>query len=443
LQQGALQILHGIGLALSVGHALLTIFTGMGLMIRSLSVFAITYFLISRPQWPLTHLKLIHFDRPAAAVVGAVLMVGLGVLTPEQAYRSVDWNTIVLLLGMFLLSGCLHLAGFFEWAAATVISHVHTPTGLLTALVFVSGILSAVLVNDTVCVILAPLVIAVVRRSDLPAVPYLFALAVGANIGSVMTVVGNPQNMIIAHTAPLTYLEFGLALAPIGLVNLGLAAAILRWTFRRDLKRRPIVLKPLTGAALDRPLLIKTIACLALVLIGFVGGFNLAWTALAGSALLFLISGRAPREIMAQVDGPLLLFFGALFVIIAGLDAAQVPAMVFTWLSPLLDGDGLMPVIHFSWVSVLASNVVSNVPYVLVAATVVARLADTHRLWLLLALTSTFAGNLTLFGSVANVIVFEAARHHVRMGFWKFLTIGTPLTLLTTAAGVGLLLLWG
>src|SRR5205807_10614189 len=151
-----------------------------------------------------------------------------------------DWNTIVLLLGMFILAGSLRLAGFFEWAADAVLTHVHTPTALLTALVFVSGLLSALLVNDTVCVMLAPLVIAMIERSDLPVLPYLFALASGANIGSVMTVVGNPQNIIIAHAAPLSYIAFARVLAPIGMLSLGLAGVLLGGCFRQELQHRAL-----------------------------------------------------------------------------------------------------------------------------------------------------------------------------------------------------------
>jgi Na+/H+ antiporter NhaD/arsenite permease-like protein len=406
-------------------------------MFLALSIYAITYLLMSKPHWPFVQL-----DRPTAGLVGAVLMIAAGVLTPAQAYHAVDWNTIVLLLGMFLLSGSLRLAGFFEWAAGIVLTHVHTPTALLTALVVVSGLLSALLVNDTVCVMLAPLVIALIERSDLPVGPYLFALATGANIGSVMTVVGNPQNMIIAHAAPLTYMEFFQVLAPIGMVSLGLTVAILRGIFRHELKNGKIELRPSSTVVLDRPLLIKTIICLMLVLVGFISGLQLAWTALGGATLLLLISRRPPRQIMAQVDGPLLLFFGALFVIVAGLEAARVLAVVSRWVVPWFHAAGLLGIAHFSWVSVLASNIFSNVPYVLVAAKWIAQGEDSHRLWLLLALTSTFAGNLTLFGSVANIIVFETAQGHVRIGFWEFLRIGAPLTLLTTAAGVALLLVW-
>jgi len=406
-------------------------------MIQALGIFAVTYLLMAKPRWPIAQL-----DRPTAGLIGAVLMIAAGVLTPAQAYQAIDWNTIVLLLGMFVLSGSLRLAGFFEWAAEAVLIHVHTPIALLTALVFVSGLLSALLVNDTVCVMLAPLVIALIERSDLPMRPYLFALAIGANIGSVMTVVGNPQNMIIAHAAPLSYAEFARVLAPIGMVNLGLTVAILRGIFRQDLQSRTIVLRPSANVALDRALFIKTGICLALVVAGFVSGFHLAWTALGGATLLLLISGRPPRQIMAQVDGPLLLFFGALFIIIAGLEAAGVLTLVSTWVVPLFHAPGLLGIAHFAWVSVLASNLVSNVPYVLAAARWVGQGEDSQRLWLLLALTSTFAGNLTLFGSVANVIVFETARAQTRIGFWAFLRIGAPLTLLTTAVGVVLILAW-
>jgi Na+/H+ antiporter NhaD/arsenite permease-like protein len=407
-------------------------------MLRALAIFAVTYLLMSKPHW-----KSIQLDRPTAALLGAVLMIAAGVLTPEQAYAAIDWNTIALLLGMFLLSGGLRLGGFFEWAAELVLTHVHTPMALLSALVFVSGILSALLVNDTVCVMLAPLVVAMIERSDLPLTPYLFALAAGTNVGSVMTAVGNPQNMLIAHAAPLSYVEFSQVLAPIGLVSLGLTVVLLRGLFRRDFKNHAIALRPASTAGLDRPLVMKTFACLVVVLAGFIGGLQLAWTALGGAALLLVISRRPPRDIMAQVDGPLLLFFGALFVIVAGLGAAGGLAALATWIVPLFRTPGLLGIVHVTWISVLASNLVSNVPYVLVAAKWVAQTEDSHRLWLALALASTLAGNLTLFGSVANVIVFETARAQVRVGFWDFLRIGAPLTLLTTAMGVVLLWAWG
>src|SRR5437867_2390363 len=154
------------------------------MMIRALSIFAVTYALMNTQRS-----AFVRLDRPTAALAGAVLMIAASVLTPDQAYRAIDWNTIVLLLGMFLLAGCLRLAGFFEWTAAAVLRRAHTPRKLLVAITFFAGLLSAVVVNDTVCVMFAPLVIALIERSGPSIAPHLFGLAVGANVGSVMTVV--------------------------------------------------------------------------------------------------------------------------------------------------------------------------------------------------------------------------------------------------------------
>jgi Na+/H+ antiporter NhaD/arsenite permease-like protein len=147
-------------------------------------------------------------NRPAAALLGTVLMVAFGVLTPEQAYRAVDYDTLVLLLGMMLISAYLCLAGFFDWAADWILRRAKTPQALLLYLIFTSGILSALLVNDVICLMLTPLVVAVMVRGKLPLAPYLLALAMSANLGSVATLVGNPQNMIIGHLSGIPFLGF-------------------------------------------------------------------------------------------------------------------------------------------------------------------------------------------------------------------------------------------
>src|ERR1041385_6347177 len=158
--------------------------------IVAIAIFAVTYLLISGRR-----LKVLPLNRPAAALLGTVLMVACGVMTPEQAYRAVDYNTLVLLMGMSLLSAYLYLAGFFDWTADRVLKVAQTPQRLLLYLILTSGGLSALLVNDTVCFMFTPLVVAVVARGGLPLLPYLLALAMSANIGSVFTLVGNPQNM--------------------------------------------------------------------------------------------------------------------------------------------------------------------------------------------------------------------------------------------------------
>lgn len=401
-------------------------------MIRALSIFVVTYALISARRTPFTRL-----DRPTAALAGAVLMIAARVLTPDQAYRAIDWNTIALLLGMFLLTGSLRLAGFFEFAATALLRRAHTPRVLLVAITFLAGLLSALLVNDTVCVMFAPLVIALVERSSIPLLPHLFGLAVGANVGGVMTVVGNPQNMVIAGAAPLSYASFARVMVPAGLIGLAVATALLLMIFRRELGLRSVPGIAASKPRVDRPFLIKTLGCFLFTSVGFMLGFQLAWTALGGALVLILISGRPPRQILSEVDGPLLLFFGALFVVVAGLERSGLLAAASGWVVPSVREGGLFGLLKFSLVSVLASNVVSNVPWVVIAAPWLPHGFGHQREWLILALTSTFAGNLTLLGSVANVIVFEIAHERCAIGFWRFLAIGAPITVLTTAAGLG------
>ena len=165
-------------------------------------------------------------------------MVAFGVLTPEQAYRAVDYDTLVLLLGMMLISAYLFLAGFFDWAADWILRRAKTPQALLLYLIFTSGILSALLVNDVVCLMLTPLVVAVMVRGKLPLAPYLLALAMSANLGSVATLVGNPQNMIIGHLSGIPFLRFSASLAPVALAGLVIQYVVLRVASARCSARR-------------------------------------------------------------------------------------------------------------------------------------------------------------------------------------------------------------
>ena len=195
------------------------------------AIFAITYVLISGRQ-----LKILPLNRPAAALLGAVLMIATGVMTPERAYRAINYDTLVLLLGMMLISAYLDLAHFFEWAAELVLNFSRTPVHLLLYVTLTSGILSALLVNDTICLMLTPLVVAVIRRGKLPLLPYLVALATSANIGSVATLVGNPQNMIIGHFSHISFPEFSRSLLPAAAVGLAINFFILRFGFRKMLR---------------------------------------------------------------------------------------------------------------------------------------------------------------------------------------------------------------
>ncbi|HEV8417472.1 MAG TPA: anion transporter [Candidatus Udaeobacter sp.] len=399
-------------------------------------IFAITYVLISGRQ-----LKILPLNRPAAALLGAVLMVSTGVMTPERAYHAVNYDTLVLLLGMMLISAYLYLAHFFEWAADVVLKFSHTPQRLLLFLTLISGILSALLVNDTICLMLTPLVVAVIRRGKLPLLPFLIALATSANIGSVATLVGNPQNMIIGHFSRIPFSEFARSLAPAALVGLAINFGIVSFGFRKVLRAAAISREPHPIQKLDRGLFAIVCIVFVSIFLCFLAGLNLAWTALAGAALVMVLARRDTHEVLKLVDWHLLVFFAALFVVVEGLSDTGLPDAIYRHLQPMFGAHATPQAWNLSWFAVAGSNVFSNVPFVLVAGKWIPHFADPALMWKVLALATTFAGNLTIIGSVANMIVVESAREHLEIGFWDYARFGIPITILTTVAGTCALLM--
>jgi len=402
----------------------------------AIAIFAFTYVLISGRR-----LKVLPLNRPAAALLGAVLMVVFGVMTPEQVYRAVDYDTLVLLLGMMLFTTYLYLAGFFDWAADLILRVAGTPQQLLLYLIFTAGFLSALLVNDTVCLMLTPLVVAVINRGKLPLPPYLLALAMSANIGSVATLVGNPQNMIIGNLSGIPFLRFSLALLPVAVVGLVIQYAVLAFGFRKTLRNVVIERSGNTNPRpLDRWLLTVTATAFALVFVGFLAGWNLPWTALGGGALVMVLARRDTHEVLKLVDWHLLVFFAALFVVVEGLNGTGLPDQSYEKLRGVFGATATAQGWNLAWFSALGSNLFSNVPFVLVAGKWIGNFADPELMWQVMALATTLAGNLTILGSVANIIVVESARGHAEVGFWDYAKFGIPVTLLTTVAGMSLLL---
>lgn len=406
--------------------------------IIAIAIFAVTYLLISGRR-----LKILPLNRPAAALLGTVLTVACGILTPEQAYRAVDYDTLVLLLGMSLISAYLYLAGFFDWTADWVLKIARTPQRLLLYLILTSGVLSALLVNDTICFMLTPLVVAVVVRGQLPLLPYLLALAMSANVGSVGTLVGNPQNMIIGHLSHIPFTKFSLSLLPVAVAGLIIEFAVLNFGFRKMLGQVSIKPSEAPARQIDRRLLRLTFVVLALMFAGFVAGLNLAWTALAGAALVMVLAQRDTHQVLKLVDWHLLLFFAGLFVVVEGLNSTGLPDQIYGRLRGLFGTTSAAQAWNLAWFSALGSNVFSNVPFVLVAGKWIPGFANPELMWKVMALATTFAGNLTILGSVANIIVVESARGHIEVGFWDYAKFGIPVTILTTVVGMLILLLIG
>jgi Na+/H+ antiporter NhaD/arsenite permease-like protein len=404
----------------------------------ALVVFCVTYLVIASRQ-----LALLKLDRPSGALVGAVAMVAVGGLPLESAFRAIDLGVVALLLGVLIVAAYLQEAKFFRRAAYVVLTRARSARSLVWGLVFVSGALSALLVNDTVCVVLTPLVVAVVVEAGLPAMPFLLALASGTNIGGVVTFSGNPQNMIIGDAAAgLPSFAQYLALAlPAGVVCLAANAAVISWLFRAELPRGPLANRAPPKPAIDKVLAAKGVAALALFAGLALAGVKLAGAAMTAAAGLMLVARIEPRRALEKVDWQLLVFFAGLFVVVGGLARTGALDDAFAAVAPVVARGDAAGDAAFVGLTVIASNVVSNVPFVMVAVDWVPQMPDPTWGWILLAFASTLAGNLTLFGSVANIIVMESAGPRGEIGFLRFLRYGIPITLVSLVVAFAVLAL--
>lgn len=387
------------------------------------------------------HLRLLPLGRAGGAMVGAFLLLTTQVMTPEQAWRAVEPNTLALLFGMMIITASLDLAGFFDLAADLLLRRARDPVRLLHLVGWGSGLLAAFLVNDTVCLLLTPLVVGAVRRAGYPVTPYLFALCMGANIGSVATLGGNPQNMLIGALSGDRYAAFMLHLAPVGLGGLAILSGVLHRFFARELRACAVLETAGPKRGTDRSGLRRALIVLALTVAAFFGGARLSLAALGGACAILVMRRDDPQELFRRVDWTLLLFFAALFVLVEGVVRAGAAEWLYRPFAPWL-GEGVRrSAVVFSLLAVVGSNLVSNVPFILVARPWVELLDDPVRQWRILAMATTFAGNLTILGSVANVIVIDLASGAERIGFWRYLKVGLPVTLLTLAWGLLVLLL--
>lgn len=375
-------------------------------------------------------------DRPGAAVIGAVLLFALGIVGPLDALHSIDFSTLVLLFSMMLIVAHLHLAGFFEWVA-DLLARRFRPAHLLPMVIVTSGVLSAFFVNDIVCLVMVPFVLGVTRRMRVRPLPFLLALATASNIGSVATVTGNPQNMLIGSYSGLAYRDFFWHLAPVAVAGLFLDWAVLHLMFGQEHAQAPLAEVPLRHRPFDHRQLRKPLLVIAMVLVGFFLGIPPALIAALGAALMLITRTVEPRKVYDEVDWGLLVFFVGLFIIVGGAERAGVIGRLLT----LTRSWNLQHTAGFTVVVAGLSNIVSNVPAVMLLKSLVPSFSNPHTGWLVLAMASTLAGNLTITGSVANMIVAERARGEVEIRFWDYFRAGLPICLLTLALG-GVWLWW-
>jgi len=377
----------------------------------------------------------LRVDRTGAAIIGASLMVATNVLSLEEAYQAIHLDTIVLLFGMMIVVANLRLSGFFSLVAEWTLEHAHHPITLLAATGVTAAVLSAFFVNDTVCLVMAPLVaevLGVLRRN---LIPYLLAVAMGSNIGSVATLTGNPQNMLIGSYSGIAYGTFARALAPVAAAGVVVLIAVLAILYRSEFAGYKRVKLDPRKVEVDRILLAKALAVTIGMVYFFFAGWPIAKVAIIAGALLLITRRVHPEQIYAQVDWSLLVLFAGLFIVVAGVEKSSLESDMARWAGRAhLENGGVL-----SAAAAVLSNLVSNVPAVLVFKPFIPRLADPVLGWLRLAMASTLAGNLTILGSVANLIVVERSRGVAEIGFWEYSRAGIPVGLITLAIGVWML----
>jgi Na+/H+ antiporter NhaD/arsenite permease-like protein len=377
-------------------------------------------------------------------------MLCTGVLTLAQAVSpdSIDYETLFLLFGMMVVVGFLRFSGFFARVTHGMLDRIRTPRGLLAATILLGGLLSAFLVNDIVCLALTPLVIHIARRLNFSPLPHLIGLATASNIGSVGMITGNPQNMIIGVQSKISYGSFAVHLMPVALLGLVIDFLVIAMIYRSTLTRPSVKTDAFTvgqrNHGPERPyaelvwLQWKTVAVALLMIVLFFAGLPMAVVAAGAAAVLFMERVK-PERVYREIDWSLLLMFIGLFIVVHGFQVQ----VVNKW---GIDGWGFLlnhPIGLLSLASAGLSNLVSNVPAVLLFEPVLHAMPAVSRqsAWLALAMSSTLAGNLTILGSVANLIVVEKAKlAGTTISFWEYCKVGLPLTFLTLGLGISWLL---
>lgn len=400
-------------------------------------IFVITYLGII-----FTRLPKINVDRPSAAFFGAVAMIIFGVISFEEAVMAIDFNTIALLLGMMILIAVLEIDGFFTFIAEKTITYSKSRFQLLFVIVFVTGISSAFLVNDAVVLLFTPVVIEICRSGKLNPIPYLMAEIMSSNIGSAMTITGNPQNILIGINSGIPYAYFLLHLLPVSIIGMLILVVIIRLFFRNEFKSKEKIQfqekefnYDFISMKFSVPIFLGVIV---LFFFSHILNLSIPTIALSGASLVLILGHIKPSKIIKEVDWVLLLFFAGLFIVVHGIEKVGVldPFIAETTLTNNLAG---LSGIHI--LSLFLSQIVSNVPFTILMLPIMKAISS-KMLWLALASGSTLAGNATIIGAMANLIVIEVAKSYgIEIKFWQFMKVGIVVTLITLALSV-LILYW-
>jgi Na+/H+ antiporter NhaD/arsenite permease-like protein len=402
----------------------------------ALAIFVVTYGAIASDR----------IDRTLAALLGAVAVILLGIVTQEAGFRAVDWNVIFLLFGMMVIAGVLRRTGVFGWLAVRTVRLARgEPMAILLLLSGITAILSAFLDNVTTIVLLVPVTLYIATTLRLSPVPFVLAEVLASNIGGTATLIGDPPNILIGSASGLTFLDFLLNLTPVVVVIFVVFAGLMAVVFRGRLTVAPEVREAVLAIdesefISDHRLLRISVLVLALTILGFLLASVVhqqpATIALLGATVLILVARLDPDELIREVDWSTLLFFVGLFVLVESLVATGVITAIGTHLIEITGGNQAVTTLGLLWVSGVASAFVDNIPYTATMIPVVQQLGTsgvaTEPLWWALALGACLGGNATIIGASANVVAASAiARAGHPISFGQFLRVGGLVAVLS------------
>ena len=394
-----------------------------------LLIFALTYLGLAAGRVP--GLKL---DRTGIAMLGAIAIMIFSGEPPTEVVGYIHWPTILLLFGFFVLSAQLRLSGFFDAVAVAIARRLDRPARFLLVLMLATAGLSAFMNHDIICLVFAPIVAAALLRRSIDPVPFLVALAIASNIGAAATLVGNPQDMMIAQIGGLDFGQYSLwCIAPV-LFALGCAYAII-WTMSRPRLATPGTASPVSVEALhpyDRPHTLKGLIILGIVVGLFFTPLPKELVALTAAAIHLASPKYRTEELLKLVDWPILVLFMSLFVVTGAFEATDYGNKAVLWLE--------QQSLHLDtpWILVLVTATLSNLVNNSAAVMLLLKVADVAQppAAYVLALANSFGGSLIIVGSVSNIIVVQQARElGISISFKEFARLGVPVTV---AALIGL-----
>lgn len=404
----------------------------------------ITLFILVYLAMGVGHLPGFKVDRTGAALLGAMLLIVVGSISPKDAWASIDVNTIGLLFGLMVVSAAFTVAGFYDWVAQRVAELKVGPPLLLAILIVVSGVLSALLTNDVMVVAMTPVLCAITLRRQLNPVPFLLGFCFAANTGSVATLIGSPKNMIIAEALGISFNDFSrMTLLPalVGMALTWLTLAMFyrgRWQLSTTTAgATPAAGQPPVILPWDRVETLKaSIITLALIAAFIFTDWPHMLIALAAASVLLINRTIASGKLLEHVDGNLLLLLMGLFVVNAAMAATGLPGDILAWLKTV--GVNLHSPVPMLLISAVVSDVVGNNPTAMLLTPFLVGADNAPLLGAAIVLGTSFSSNAIVFGSLAGIIAVEQARAHgVAISFMEFLRAGLPVTLISLLLAIG------